>query len=167
MMDTTDKTKDNKKHSLTMLKIFRFMMENGYAPEFKENYILFSIDDNMAVLEYEEGILSVRIFFTIEKDEYDTFLEVSNRAMIQSFMIRAVILDDSSCIMFSCETICENLHDFRRFLPRMVELSKEGLKIHKAEMKDMIATEELLKRTMPAADERIVATGKSSNKLLS
>jgi hypothetical protein len=61
-----DKTKSGR--TLTMRSIFRCMMEDGYYPTFEKTHIQFDMDDNIAVVEYEEGILAVRLFFSIEED---------------------------------------------------------------------------------------------------
>lgn len=158
---------DIKQQKEEMRKIFTYMMENGYNPTFKGNYILFDIEDNTSVLEYDEGILSIRTFFTIDEDGYDIFLEASNLAMINSLVIRPVIMEDMKSIMFSCETICDNLNDFKRFFPKLIEFSKKGLEIHKHEMKELIQATEILNKTKPATEDMIFEAGKSVSKLLS
>lgn len=150
-----------------MRKIFTHMMENGYSPQYEDGYILFDIEDNMSVLEYENGILTIRTFFTIDEEGYDMFLEASNFAMIKSFMIKPVIMEDMKSIMFSSETLCETLNDFKRFLPRLIEFSKKGLQIHKNEMRELLKATEILNQKMPANDDRVIETGKSRGKLLS
>jgi hypothetical protein len=156
-----------KQKRVDMKEIFTYMMENGYNPKFENNYILFDIEDNTSVLEYDEGILSVRTFFTIDEDGYDIFLEASNLAMINSLVIRPVIMEDMKSIMFSCETICDDMDDFRRFLPKLIEFSKRGLEIHKQEMNELIQATEILNRTKPASEDMVFETGKSMGKLLS
>ena len=64
-----------KRNGLTFRRIFRYLMEERYYPQYEKTHILFELDGNMAVLEYEEGILSVRLFFSIDEEEYDNFLE--------------------------------------------------------------------------------------------
>jgi hypothetical protein len=158
---------DIKQQKEEMRKIFTYMMENGYNPTFEDNYILFDIEDNTSVLEYDEGILSIRTFFTIDEDGYDIFLEASNLAMINSLVIRPVIMEDMKSIMFSCETICDNMNDFKRFFPKLIEFSKKGLEIHKHEMKELIQATEILNKTKPATEDMIFEAGKSVSKLLS
>lgn len=158
---------DIKQQKEDMRKIFTYMMENGYNPTFEDNYILFDIEDNTSVLEYDEGILSIRTFFTIDEDGYDIFLEASNLAMINSLVIRPVIMEDMKSIMFSCETICDNMNDFKRFFPKLIEFSKKGLEIHKHEMKELIQATEILNKTKPATEDMIFEAGKSVSKLLS
>jgi hypothetical protein len=143
------------------------MMENGYNPTFEDNYILFDIEDNTSVLEYDEGILSIRTFFTIDEDGYDIFLEASNLAMINSLVIRPVIMEDMKSIMFSCETICDNMNDFKRFFPKLIEFSKKGLEIHTHEINELIQATEILNKTKPATEDMIFEAGKSVSKLLS
>ena len=156
------------KYSLDMRKIFTYMMENGYEPHYEDKYILFDIDDNTSVLEYDDGILSIRTFFTIDEDGYDMFLEASNFAMMKSLMIRPVIMEDMKSIMFSCETLCGSLYEFRKFLPKLIDFSKKGLEIHKNEMRELIqASEMLMNKKMPGSDDIIIETGKSRGKLLS
>lgn len=150
-----------------MRKIFTYMMENGYEPEYEDNYILFEVEENTSVLEYENGILSLRTFFTIDDDGYEMFLEASNFAMIKSFMIKPVILEDMKSIMFSCETLCDGMNDFKRFLPRMIEFSIKGLEIHKCQVRELLKATEILSQKMPASEETFIETGTSRSKLLS
>ena len=158
--------KEDQNHSLTMRKIFAYLMENGYEPSYEDGYILFEIDNDTSVLEYDNGILSVRTFFSIDEEGYDMFLEASNLAMIKSFMIRPVVMEDMKSIMFSCETLCESMSEFRRYLPRLIEFSRKGLAAHKNEMKQLIRATEMLMTKMPASDE-IIETGKTRGKILS
>lgn len=164
----TMKEENKSQASLDMRKIFAYMMENGYEPHYEDDYILFDIEDNTSVLEYDDGILSVRTFFTIEEDGYELLLEASNFAMLKSFMIRPVIMENMKSIMFSCETLCENMYEFKKFLPKLIEFSKAGLEIHKNEMRELIkASEMLTNQKMPGSDDKIIETGKSRGKLLS
>ena len=136
------KRQESKGHgSLNMRSIFRCMMEEGYYPTYEQTHILFNMDDNIAVLEYEENVLSVRLFFSIDEDAYDIFLEASNAMMTETFMVKPAILDDMKNIMFSCEVPCDTLHEFRKFFPRCVERLTEAFMIHKAEMKKIILEE--------------------------
>ena len=77
-----------------MRSIFQCMMEGGYRPSYEKNHILFNIEDNIGVVEYEEGILSVRIFFSIEEGASELFLVASNAAMSETFIVKPVILED-------------------------------------------------------------------------
>lgn len=158
--------KEDQKHSLIVRQIFAYLMENGYKPSYENDLILFDIDDDTSVLEYEDGILSVRTFFSIDEDGYEMFLEASNRTMIRSSMIRPVILEDIKGIMFSCETLCGSMNDFKRFLPRLIELSRQGLATHKNEMRELIRATEMPMAKKPASDD-IIETGKARNKILS
>lgn len=150
-----------------MRKIFRYMMENGYYPTYGDNYILFDIDSNTSVLEYEDGVLTVRTFFSIDEECYDMFLEASNHTMIRSFMIKPAVVEDMQSIMFSCETLCMNMSDFKRFLPKMRDKIRQGVDIHKNEMRKLIKATEMMSRKKPVMDEMIVQTGKSPGKPLS
>lgn len=120
-----------KKKEIILRNIFRYLMENGYAPTFEKTHILFDMEGNTAVMEYDEGIISLRLFFSIEEDEYRNFLEASNSCMQSVFMVRPVVLDDRKTIMFSCENICDTFKDFERFFPKMLDLLDESLKMHK------------------------------------
>jgi hypothetical protein len=152
--------------SLSMRKIFTYMMENGYEPRYEDSYILFEIDGDTSVLELENGILSVRTFFTIDEEGYEMFLEASNLTMIKSVMIRPVVLEDMKSIMFSCESFCESMKEFKRNLPKLVEYSRKGLEIHKNEMKNLIQATEMLRAKKPASDD-IIETGTARGKILS
>ena len=150
-----------------MRKIFACMMENGCCPTFEDGYILFDVDDNTSVLEYENGVLTLRTFFTIDKEGYEMFLEASNYAMIKSYMIKPVIMEDMKSIMFSCETFCQTVGDFKRFFPLMIEYLRKGMSVHKDQMRELLKAVEMLSYKKPATDEQVVETGISRGKLLS
>jgi hypothetical protein len=118
--------------------IFRFLMEGGYYPTYEKTHILFELDDNPAILEYAKGKMTVRIFFTIEEDTYNIFLEASNTTMSGTFNIKPVILDDRRTLMFSCETMCDNMREFKKFFPRSLEYIKDALILHRHEMKELL-----------------------------
>lgn len=129
------------------------MMEGGYYPIFEKSHIVFGLDDNLAIVEYEKGILSVRLFFSIEKETYPLFLEAANETMMKAFIVKPVVLDDMKNLMFSCETLCDNVREFRKFFPRSIELLRESLKQHRKEMKRLLLAEELISKTVPAKDD--------------
>jgi hypothetical protein len=90
-----------KTYSFATRKIFSYLMENGFNPKYEDGCIIFDIDETTSILEYDDGILTLGTFFTIEEDEYDMFLEASNLAMLKSTMMKAVIIEDMNSIMFS------------------------------------------------------------------
>ena len=154
--------------SLTMRSIFRCMMEDGYYPVFEQTHIQFGLDDNIAVVEYEEGILAVRLFFSIEEEAYDLFLEASNSMMMYHWCVKAVVLDDMKNIMFSCEIPCYTAREFKKFFPRCISLLKEALRSHKLEMKKLILADQVASSTtLPATDEITSMTGSGKRKILS
>ena len=152
--------KSSKATGLSMRSMFRCMMEEGYYPSFEQTHIQFNLDDNIAVLEYEEGVLSVRLFFSIEEEAYEIFLEASNMMMIGTFAVKPVILEDMKNIMFSCEMRCDNLREFRKCLPWAIDKLREALKVHKGEMKKLILASELVSKTIPATDDLVAGTRK-------
>ena len=119
-----------------------------------------SADDNIAVVEYEEGILAVRLFFTIEEEAYDLFLEASNSMMMYNYSVKAVVLDDMKNIMFGCEIPCDTVREFRKFFPRCIGLLQEGLRAHKSEMRRMILADQVASNTIPATDESQLSTSR-------
>lgn len=135
-------------------------MEEGYYPVYEKTHILFSIDDNTAVVEYEEGILSVRVFYTIEEDAYDLFLEASNAAMTETFIVKTAILEDMKNIMFSCEMMCDTVKEFKKFFPRAVEYIKEAVVEHKREMKRLITSPDILSGNIAGTDEAAPSNNK-------
>ena len=143
-----------------MRNIFRCMMEDGHYPVFEQTHIQFGLDDNIAVVEYEEDILSIRLFFSVDEDAYDLFLEASNMTMLGTYSIKPAVLDDMKNIMFSCEIFCDNVRDFRRFFPRACDRLKEALAVHKKEMKKLILASEVANATLPARDESITGSGR-------
>lgn len=168
MEKTNVKKASVRRRSLTMRSIFRCMMEDGYYPTYENTHIIFGFEDNLGVVEYEEGILSVRLFFTIEEDAYDLFLKASNISMSETFMVRPVLLDDMKSIMFSCETLCDTVKEFRKFFPRSLELVSEALFIHKKEMRQLIMATEGSDKTIPATDDFASMAGKNkSHKVVS
>ena len=154
-----------KKHSsLSIRSIFRYLMENRYYPIYENTHLLFELDGNMAVLELDEDIVILRVFFSIEENDHDKLLEASNSCMTRTYMVKAALLDDMKNIMFSCETLCSSSGDFARHFPKMTELIKEAIGIHKDEMKHLLLTEEILKATMPVTEDPATGIGR---KLLS
>ena len=149
-----EKNSDQKHgRSLNMTSIFRCMMEGGYYPIYEKTHIVFGLDDNLAIVEYEEGILSVRLFFSIEEDTYPMFLEAANETMMKAFIVKPVVLDDMKNLMFSCETLCDTVREFRKFFPRSIDLLRDALKQHRTEMKRLILAQEAASKTFPATDE--------------
>lgn len=132
------------------------MMEGGYYPEYEDSHILFRIEENMAVVEYLEGILSIRIFFSIDEDEYDLFLEASNAAMLETFIVKPAIMDNMENIMFSCEMICGNVREFRKFFPLGIHYLKEAIRVHKSEMKRLILAEKISSATISATEDNYI-----------
>lgn len=145
--------------SLNMTVIFRCMMEGGYYPIYEKTHIVFGLDDNLATVEYEDGILAVRLFFSIEKDTYPIFLEAANETMMKEYIVKPVVLDDMKNLMFSCEIMCDNLREFRRFFPRSIEFLREALSRHRTEMKRLLLAQELASKTIPATDDWSPAAG--------
>lgn len=153
---------------LSLRSIFRCMMEDGYYPSFEKNCILFDLEDNTGVVEYQEGILSIRIFFSIEPDTGELFKDVSNTAMTMTFAVKPVVIDEMKNLMFSCEFLCDTEREFRKFFPRGIGLLKEALEIHKHEMKKIIMAQRISATSIPATDDISSMAGISgSNKVLS
>ena len=149
----TKSDKNRSGRSLTMRSIFRCMMEDGYYPTFEKTHIQFGMDDNIAVVEYEEGILAVRLFFSIEEEAYDLFLEASNSMMMYNYSVKAVILDDMKNIMFGCEIPCDNVREFKKFFPRSIRNIKDTLVLHRHEMKALLQKSMLYKDLYTHDDE--------------
>ena len=145
---------------LNMRSIFRCMMEDGYYPTFEKTHILFSIDDNTAVVEYEEGVISIRIFYSIQEEIYDFFLEVSNITMAETYIVKPVILDDRKNIMFSFEMICGTIREFRKYFPLGIERLTETIQMHKNEMKRLILTKKVSPATISAAEDTFITSSK-------
>ena len=141
-----------------MNSIFRCMMEDGYYPSFEQTHIQFGIDDNTAVVEYEEGILSVRLFFSIDEEAYGLFLEASNMTMVETFAVKPAVLDDMKNIMFSCEFPCDTIKEFRKFFPRALNYLNEALSSHKTAMRKLVLAGEVAAKTIPATDEIVTGT---------
>lgn len=153
---------------LSLRSIFRCMMEDGYYPSFEKNCILFDLEDNTGVVEYQEGILSIRIFFSIEPDTGELFKDVSNTAMTMTFAVKPVVIDEMKNLMFSCEFLCDTEREFRKFFPRGIGLLKEALEIHKHEMEKIIMAQRISATSIPATDDISSMAGISgSNKVLS
>lgn len=154
-------------NGLSLRSIFRVMMETGYYPTYENGHILFDIDDNIGVVEYEEGIVSIRLFFTIDEEAYDLFVTASNAAMVESLIVKTVILDDMKSIMFSCESMCDTVREFKKFFPKMIEYIQEGIAVHKDEMRKLISTKEASATSLPAMEEGYEFNISGRNKLLS
>jgi hypothetical protein len=146
--------------SLNLKSIFRCMMEDGYYPSFEQNHIQFGVDDNIGVVEYEDDVLSVRLFFSIDEEAYGLFLEASNLTMIETYAVKPAVLDDMKNIMFSCEFPCDTVKVFRKFFPRAITYLNEALSSHKAAMRRLVLAGELTAKTIPATDDLVTGTRK-------
>ena len=146
--------------ALTLRDIFRCMMEDRRSPIYEDSHILFGIDDNLAVVEYEEKILAVRLFFSIDTEACRLFIEASNSMMLTTDIVKAVVLDDRTNIMFSCEMMCDTVKEFKKFFPRAVEYIKEAVVEHKREMKRLITSQDILSRNIAGADEAAPSNNK-------
>lgn len=156
------------KKSLDMKNIFKCMMEDGYYPVFDKNHIEFELDDNLAVVEYTDEILSVRLFFSIESESYPLFLQAANDTMIKAYIVKPAVLDDRKNLMFSCEVFCDNVSEFRKFFPRCLSAIRDALSQHRSEMKKLIIAEEIAAKTIPATEDFVqVAGAAKSRKILS
>lgn len=154
--------------TLTMRSMFRAMMEEGYYPYFNKTHIMFNHDDNMVIVEHANGILCLRLFFSIEEEAYDLFLEASNQTMLDTYIVKPVLMDDMKTIMFSCETFCDNIREFRKLFPRCIHLIDESIAAHRKEMKKLVLAEETVSKTIPASDEWSSLAGTlKSQKILS
>ena len=122
-------------------------MEGGYYPIYEKTHILFDMKDNIGVVEYENGVLAVRLFFIIDEEAYNLFTEVSNTVMQESDLVKPVILDDRCNLMFSCETMCDNVREFRKFFPRCIKLINDTLLLHRSEVKNIIMYKDFKNRT--------------------
>lgn len=160
--------KENSQKTLTKLSMFKAMMEGGYYPYYNKTHIMFNHDDNPVIVEQANGILCLRMFFTIEEKAYDLFLEASNQTMLDTYIVKPVLMNDMKTIMFSCETFCYNIREFRKFLPHCIHLIDESIAAHKKEMKKLVLAEEALSKTIPASDEWSSLAGTlKSQKILS
>lgn len=140
-MENTDKKTD-----ISVLRnIFRFMMEEGYYPTFEKTHILFQLDDNLATVEYEKGLMTVRLFFSIEEESREMFLDAANSTMSGSIAVKPVILEDGKTLMFSIETMCDNIREFKKFFPRSIGYIKDALHIHRHYMKLLLQDSMLYK----------------------
>ena len=156
------------KKSLDMKNIFKCMMEDGYYPVFDKNHIEFELDDNLAVVEYTDDILSVRLFFSIESESYPLFLQAANDTMIKAYIVKPAVLDDRKNLMFSCEVFCDNVSEFRKFFPRCLSAIRDALSQHRSEMKKLIIAEEIAAKRIPATEDFVqVAGAAKSRKILS
>ncbi len=140
------------KQTLNMRSIFRYMMEEHYYPKYEKTHITFDIDDNIGVVQYQEGILTIRVFFSIDLEAYRLFLEASNSTMVETFVVKPAIIEEGGNIMFSCEIMCDNLRELRKFLPRGIDRIREALVVHKAEMKKAIMSDSLSSGAIATGD---------------
>ena len=150
----------NKKRGLNMRPTLRCMMEDGYYPSFEGTHIQFETEGNIAIVDCEEEVLSVRLFFSIDEDSYDLFLEASNLTMLETRLVKPAVLMDMKNIMFSCELVCHNAREFRKIFPVAVEHLNDAFKTHRMEMKRLMHAAELASTTIPAAENTTTGTGR-------
>jgi hypothetical protein len=138
---------------MNIVSICRVMMEDGFYPHLEQNHVLFNIDDNPATLEYEAGIMTVRIFFSIDEDSYEMFLKAGNATMTGTMVVKHVVLSERKILMFSSETMCDTLKEFRKFLPKSIELIRDAVTVHRHEMKSLLKESMLYKDLYTHDDE--------------
>lgn len=119
------------------------MMEEGYYPKYEKTQLLFYIDRNMTLLEYENDILVMRVFFSINEDDFNLFMEVSDTVMLNTHTVKALVTHDRKSIMFCCETMCDNRKSLRKFLPAMISNLKAAMNQHREQMRMQILTHTL------------------------
>ena len=78
--------------------------------------------------------------------------------MVETYAVKPAVLEDMQNIMFSCETFCDNVREFRKFLPRAIVRLKEALAIHRTEMKKLVLASEAVSKSIPATDEVVTGT---------
>lgn len=135
--------------SLDMRRIFRYMMEEGYYPTFEENHILFDFEDNLGIVEYEDGILFIRIFFSTEDNDTSIFLESSNATMITTCIVKPVLLDEFQSLLFSCEIMCDTLRELRKFFPQGLLLLTDAINEHKRQTKQLMLAQNAVQTFQP------------------
>ena len=138
---------------MNIVSICRAMMEDGFYPHLEKNHVLFNIDDNPATLEYEAGIMTIRIFFSIDEDSYEIFLKAGNATMTGTIGVKPVVLSERKILMFSSETMCDTLKEFRKFLPKSIELIRDAVTVHRHEMKSLLEKSMLYKNLYTHDDE--------------
>ena len=165
MEKTKTKGASDGRHSFIMRRIFRCLMEEGYYPRYEETHILFSLDDNTAVVEYEEGVIAVRLFFSIDEEAYGLFLEASNEVMLETYIVKPVVLNDMKNIMFSFEMMCDSMRELKRYFSRGIRLLQESLTLHRLEMKKLILTERMSSPAATAGEDIPVISSKGRKPL--
>lgn len=128
---------------MKLTDICRYMMEEGYYPKYEKTHLLFYIDGNMTLLEYENDILVMRVFFSINEDDFNLFMEVSDTVMLNTHTVKALVTHDRKSIMFCCETMCDNRKSLRKFLPAMISNLKAAMNQHREQMRMQILTHTL------------------------
>jgi ketol-acid reductoisomerase len=147
------KEQENKKGSLNFMSIFRYLMEEGYFPTYETTHILFELEDNTALLEYEDGMLSIMVFFSIDEETSALFILGSNSVMTDTKGIKALVLEDEATIMFSAEFMCDNLRELRKFFPKALHNINHALAEHKKTMKVILEESVLYKDLYTHSDK--------------
>ena len=86
--------------------------------------------------------------------------------MLKAFIVKPVVLDDMKNLMFSCETLCDTVREFRKFFPRCIELLREALRQHKSEMKKLLLAESITLKRFQTKEESAESTYGSAIKVL-
>jgi hypothetical protein len=147
-----------RKPGLNLTNIFRYMMEAGYNPSYEHTHIQFDLEGNLAVVECEDGIASVKIFFSIDQEQYGLFIEASNSTMLKTYIVKPAVLDDMQNIVFSFEFLCADIRDFKKHFPRSLDYLTDALSVHKAEMRRLVYANGLMTKKVPETDETVTGT---------
>lgn len=147
------KSQENTRRSLDFTSIFQYLMEGGYFPTFELTHILFEFEDNTVLLEYADGILCVKVLFSIDEETSALFILASNSVMADTKGVKAVVLEDEVTIMFSVEFMCDNIREFRKFFPKALHNINNALVEHKKIMKVILEESVLYKDLYSHNDE--------------
>ena len=124
--------------------VCRCLMEEGYYPHLDGGYVTVRLNDNIYILEYEEGIISVMLLFSVDEEAYTSFLQASNAMHFKCTTVKAVMLDDHESLIFRSEFFCDSVRQFRKFFPRSVEMLDEAVTVHRMEMKNLTSLESVI-----------------------
>ncbi|MBO5418673.1 MAG: hypothetical protein J6A22_01190 [Bacteroidales bacterium] len=119
----------------------RCLMEEGYHPNLEDGYVSVYLNDNVYILEYGEGIVSVMLFFSVDEEACFSFMQASNVMHLKCTTVKAVMLDDNESLMFRSEFFCNTVRQFRKFFPRSIEMLDDAVTVHRMEMKNLASLE--------------------------
>ena len=117
-------TGDNVNENLDKGSIYRVIQEEGYFPtKDTDDEISFKIRGTRFVVgECADGFVYTRLYYGIEDDDVETSIHAANEVNKTFVAIKTIICHDNKTLIFSVESYCRNVQNYRCFFQRSISI---------------------------------------------